>query len=298
MGAQTWGVHPQLFVRHSLRQWPSSLVYLGACRTLSTGTLAGALFAAGAKAIAGFTDYVTSDFVAEQGRTWFQNMVEQTQVTGAAALFPVADPANTGAFFALFGGNNVSISDANILNAGFEKGDVTGWNVEGDGRVISQLGITIPVTGKFMGILSTGLGYTQQTGELNQSFCIPSTATDIAFYWKFFSEEFLEWCGSEFQDTFQATLETASGQLTLVDVKVDDLCPASECIGCGSQAVSLIPSDVSFDQGGVYNTQWQRFTSNVSTLAGSGPVTLRLFATDQGDSVYDTVILVDSITFE
>ena len=79
-------------------------------------------------------------------------------------------------------------------------------------------------------------------------------------------------------------------------MKVDDLCP-DECIGCGAQAVSLIPSDVSFDQGGVYNTQWQRFTSDASTLAGAGPVTLRLFATDQGIHLY-TVILVDSITFE
>ena len=49
------------------------------------------------EAIAGFTDYVTSEFAAEQGRSWFQNMLDQTQVTGAAALFPVADPANAGA---------------------------------------------------------------------------------------------------------------------------------------------------------------------------------------------------------
>ena len=298
LGDATWGVHPELFVRHSARTWPSSLVYLGACRTLSTGTLAGALFAVGAKAIAGYTNYISSDFAAEQGRMWFENMMTNNALSGEATLFPVPDPANVGAFFGLFGGSNISISDATILTADFEKGETTGWTVDGDGRVISQLGITIPVTGKFMGILSTGLGYTQQTGELNQSFCIPPTATDIAFYWKFFSEEFLEWCGSEYQDTFQATLETPTGQLTLVDVKVDDLCPATECVGCGAQAVSLIPSDVSFDQGGVYNTQWQRFTTNVSNLAGAGPVTLRLFATDQGDSVYDTVILVDSITFE
>jgi len=154
------------------------------------------------------------------------------------------------------------------------------------------------VGGKFMGILSTGLGYTQQTGELNQSFCIPEGIQEISFYWKYFSEEFKEWCGTSYQDTFKATLESASGQFSLVDVKIDDLCPAEECSGCGGKYVGLVPSDVSFDQGGVYNTQWQKLTQNIAALAGAGPVTLRLFATDQGDSIYDTAILVDSIEFE
>lgn len=299
LGDSTWGVHPQFFARHARRKWPSSLVYLGACRTLFNGTMAGALFGVGAKAIAGFTDYVRGAFASEQALTWMTAMLEEKEASGTATLFPVVDPENPAGQFALFGGSNVVITDADILNAGFEKGDTTGWNVDGDGRVIGKLGISIPVGGKFMGILSTGLGYTQQTGELNQSFCIPEGVQKLTFYWKFFSEEFLEWCGSVYQDTFQATLESGSGQLKLVDVKVDDLCAPSDCPGgCGAQYVGLIPADVSFDQGGVYNTQWQELTKSVTSLAGGGPVTLRLFATDQGDSIYDTVILVDSITFE
>jgi len=79
---------------------------------------------------------------------------------------------------------------------------------------------------------------------------------------------------------------------------VDDLCKTSDCTGCGAQYVGLIPSDVSFDQGGVYNTQWQEESVNVSSFAGKLPVTLRLFTTDAGDSIYDTVILVDSIQFD
>ncbi|MFT7624251.1 MAG: hypothetical protein ACI9WU_003438 [Myxococcota bacterium] len=298
MGAENWGVHPQFFPQHAARRWPSSLVYLGGCRTLFSGTLAGALFGVGAKAVAGYTDYVTSAFASEQGKAWFGAMLEDREASGTAMLLPVSDPANPAGQFALFGGSNVVITDSEILNAGFEKGDITGWNVDGDGRVVSQLGISIPVGGKFMGILSTGLGYTQQTGELNQSFCIPEGVNEMTLYWKFFSEEFLEWCGSIYQDTFQATLESNAGKISLVDVTVDDLCGAAECAGCGGQYVGLIPGDVSFDQGGVYNTSWQVMSQNVSTLAGEGPVTLRLFTTDAGDSIYDTVVLVDSIQFD
>lgn len=298
MGAKTWGIHPQFFPRHAKRAWPDSLVYLGSCRSLYNGTLAAALFGVGAKAVAGFTDYVSSTFAHDQAVDWFSKMLSTTEATGTATLFPHADPDNPSGQFGLFGARNLVITDSEILNPGFESGETTGWNVDGDGRVIGQLGISLPVGGKFMGILSTGLGYTQTTGELNQDFCIPAGATTMSFYWKFFSEEFTEWCGDIYQDTFQATLETDSGQLSLVDVRVDDLCDSSDCFGCGAKYVGLIASDVSFDQGGVYNTQWQLQQTNIAAVAGAGPVTLRLFATDTGDSIYDTAILVDSITFE
>ena len=33
-------------------------------------------------------------------------------------------------------------------------------------------------------------------------------------------------------------------------------------------------------------------------LAGAGAVTLRFFATDKGDSIYDTAILLDTVKFK
>jgi hypothetical protein len=55
---------------------------------------------------------------------------------------------------------------------------------------------------------------------------------------------------------------------------------------------------VSFDQGGVYNGSWILSTANITPLAGQGPVTMTYFATDVGDSIYDTVILIDNLRFE
>ena len=336
MGAKSWGIHPSFFRKHSLNKWPNTLVYLGACRTLYNGTLASELFGLGATTVGGYTDYVTTAFAHEKAQLWFNGMLDSKDTTGMSMVLPVSDPVNPVGQFRFFGGNNLEITDADIINPDFESGEATGWTVEGDGRVIGQLGLSLPVGGKFMGVLSTGLGYTQQTGEMKQTFCIPEGKNQLSFYWKFFSEEFVEYCGDIFQDTFEATLEVAQGgQLKLVSVAIDDLCAVEDCGGadpfggpatgggCGSHQYTvgqcqgepgvckadtdckqgpcvfgLIPSTVGFDKDDVYNTPWQKLTKDVAGLSGSGPVTLRLFATDTGDSIYDSAILVDSISFD
>ncbi|MFT7622358.1 MAG: hypothetical protein ACI9WU_001531 [Myxococcota bacterium] len=306
-----WGFTGGFVSRHAERRFPNSLVYLGACRSLHAGTFAAEYMAAGAKAVAGFGDYVTSEFAVAQGKTFFEKMLLENELTGGGYFAATAeDPNNTGSWFRLFGAKNLNIMDANLINPSFETADLTGWTAVGDGRVISKLGISIPVHGKFMSVISTGLGFTVQTGEISQDFCIPGDKNTMGFYWKFFSEEFKEWCGSQFQDTFEATIANDVGQITLTSTKVDDLChyndgSCSSCpdpgVGnceCGGQYKGLIASDVSFDQGGVWNIQWQQTEKDITPLAGQGPVTLKFFSTDAGDSIYDTVILIDSITFK
>ncbi len=297
-GAESYGVHPELFAHYKGSGFPDSLAYLGGCRTLFNGTLAGALFGAGCKAVAGYSDYVSSAFASSQSKAWFSALLSPDNTTGTAANFPVTDPERPSTQFALFGGANLSISNSEILNPSWETGDATGWNVNGDGRVISQLGDdTLAVSGKFMGIISTGLGYTQQTGELTQTFCVPDGIESLEFYWRFYSEEFIEFCGDVYQDTFEATLELNGSQKQLVSVKVDDLCGEMDngCWSCGSQHVGLEPSSVSFDVGEVFNTPWQTVAVDMVPYAGKGPVTLSLFATDVGDSIYDSAILLDGI---
>jgi hypothetical protein len=55
---------------------------------------------------------------------------------------------------------------------------------------------------------------------------------------------------------------------------------------------------VEFDIGDVWNTMWQKSLNNVMALAGQGRVTLRFFSSDAGDSIYDTVILIDTVKFQ
>ncbi len=302
MGDERYGVTPE-FIGHYAEhaKFPESLVYLGACRSLFNGTLAGELFASGAKAVAGFTNRVSNLFAFKQGSGLFSRMVEQTMSTGEAYGVGAQDPDNPGSYFRLFGARNLSISDYNLLNPSFESGDLTAWTREGDGRVITKLGGAKPIYGKFMNIISTGLGFTVDMGSVTQRFCIPPNAKTLSFYWKFYSEEFLEFCGTAYQDSFQATLTDSKGtRHELVSLTIDDLCPETKCPKC----LGLFPltkADVSFDKGDVYMTDWHKVEFDVTPLLASGRATnaiLKFFCKDTGDSIYDTAVLVDQLRFE
>jgi hypothetical protein len=318
LGDKTWGVSPAFVDYHSLGQaFPSSLVYLGGCRTLYNGTMATSLFAAGAQAVAGFSGTVTSMFAAQMARQFFSGMMESGYAAGKAYGVGAADPAHPGTYFRLFGAKGLTISDAGILNEGFETGDIMAWTKDGDGRVITQLGLTKPVEGKFMGIISTGLGYTATNGLLEQKFCIFPGTKNLVFWWKYYSEEFRDFCGQDFQDTFQATLtDRTQKQFKVLSRTVDNLCPKSaKCQTCGTESVGLVFADVYFDQStannvnikvtGTTNTatqkgDWQKLTYDVSGMVATEPMplTMRFYTTDKGDSIYDTAVLIDGLKFE
>lgn len=296
LGTQAYGILPAFIRHYRNRGYPDSLVYLGGCRTLWNGTLGMEFFAAGAKAVVGYSGYTSSAFANEQGTNFFVNLIEGPQTAGAALPdFLEEDPDNPGTTIGLLGGPNLNVTDADLINPSWETGDLTGWQRTGDGRVISRLGVSLPVEGKFMGVISTGMGYTPQTGEIFQTFCIAEDVTEASFYWKLASEEFKEWCGTMFQDTFESTLEGAEGMITMTSMTIDDLCPVEECVNCGGQFQGLTACDFLLDQGDCWMTTWRQAAVDVSQLAGMGAVTLRFYSTDVGDSLYDSVILLDTI---
>lgn len=295
-----YGILPSFFKRHAVRNLPRSLVYLGGCSSLWSGALASELFAAGAAAVVGYTGPVANAFATKWGTTFFANIVAQKQLSGVAHI-QIEDPEHPGSHFRLVGAQNLDAAFSDLINPSWETGDITGWIRTGDGRVIARLGSTVPVGGKFMSILSTGLGYTATTGGLEQKFCVQPGQKNLSFWWKFYSEEFKEFCGSQYQDSFRAELIAKAGKKTIVDVKVDDLCDKGSCsfgASCGSQFKGLDPADVSFDQNGVFSTPWVQSKVDVAPFVNNGNVTLKLFATDVGDSIYDSAILVDKIEFE
>lgn len=301
MGDSTYGITPSFVLRHSSgNRFPNSLVYLGTCRSLWNGSLAAALFASGARTISGFSGVVTSQFAFDASSSYFAAQMEQQQDSGDAYGVGRQDPDNPGSFFRQFGARHLTIYESDILNESWETGDLMGWDRDGDGRVITKLGVARPAGGKFMSVISTGLGFTTELGSIEQTFCVPAGTNSMSFFWKYYSEEFHEWCGSEFQDTFQAKLvDTAGKEYPIVNLSVDDLCKKGDngCYSCGGNYVGLTPSDVQFDQGDCHKTDWQKATYNVAQLAGKGPVTLKFFCTDKGDSIYDTAVLVDAVKF-
>ena len=309
IGANTYGILPSFLKRHAVQEYPESIIYLGACRSLWNGSLAVQLFGLGAQAVVGYSDYVSNKFAWEHGKTFFDSLIDE----GANVLESMTTTdtdAKWGGRMRYLGKHKANAKDARLINPSWDTGKRTGWKAVGDGRVISRLGSTVPVGGKFMGIISTGLGFTTQTGSLEQPFCVDQGASEMCFHWKFYSEEFLEWCGSAYMDRFTATLagsiNGAQKTLTMVDVWIDPLCPydcggknpcqaGSPSCKCGQQWKGLAPADVSFDQGGVYMTLWQTHCHDITAFSGKR-VTLKFFTTDKGDSIYDSAILVDDVT--
>lgn len=301
IGDGVYGILPSFVSFHALEKFPETLVYLGTCRSLYNGTMTGAFFAAGAKTIAGYSKDITSLFAYSIGTQFFEKMVNKNSLSGQAIPEINEDPANPESYFLIFGAQNLSISNADIINQDFERGNLLGWSSEGDARVVSKFCLDKPVRGKFMAVISSGLGYTIQTGLFEQKFCIPQGINKFEFYWRFYSEEFHEWCGSIYQDTFTAKFSKETGELTVVDVAIDDLCNPEDCGGCCSKekCVGLIPSTCQFDQGDTHVVpKWQKAEVDVSGLAGGEPVSLSFFCTDKGDSIYDTVILIDALKFK
>jgi len=298
IGVERYAILPAHIKYHQGYGYPESMIYLGSCRSLWNGSMAMEYFAAGAMAVAGYNGYVTSSYAFERGSQLFNALIEEQKLSAAAMPIPTEDPLVPGTVLWLVGASNLNLYDSQMINPSWETGALTGWMREGDGRVIPKMGIAEPVDGKFMSFLSTGMGYTIQSGEISQDFCITGDKVEASFWWKFYSEEFKEWCGSSFNDTFQATLEGENDQITMVDTWVNALCPPGECYGCGSQFSGLFESDVEFDVGGVWNTTWLKSTNNIMDLAGQGPVTMRFTSGDAGDSIYDSVVLIDNVQFK
>ncbi len=330
IGDSSYGFLPAFVRRHSPESFPASIVYLGACRSMYNGSMALQFIAAGAAAVIGYSDYIAASYAYAKGWGVFDGLIN-SGLSVLQAIVPGDDPAHPGARLRMYGDSAANANDSNLINPSWDTGNITGWKPIGDGRVISRLGETVPVGGKFMGIVSTGLGFTTENGSLEQPFCVDKNKQQLCFFWKFYSEEFIEWCGSAFMDEFRATLTADSGQITMTDVWIDALCPydcggtcadgkscttgfpcgsgactpktpcdpGSPTCACGQQWKTLTPADVSFDQGDVWMVPWQKTCTDVSALSGiDKKVNLKFFATDKGDSIYDTAVLLDEVTVE
>ena len=258
-------------------------------------SLANVLIAKGAGAVYGYDDYVLSSYAQNVSDTIITEMIETDATFGeavdAAIAMHGADDGD-GADLVTLGADDLKLSDGTLNNLDFESGFIEPWQKEGDGRLITQLGSASPTQGSGMGIISTGLGFTTESGTLSQQGCLAESVTTLSLDWNFFSEEFLEFCNSEFDDQFFVEMcdntDESESCTTLFETGVNTLC-ANESL--------LTPVAISFDQGDVYATGWQSQNADISAFAGK-PVTLRLHSTDVGDSIYDTAILLDNIRIE
>jgi hypothetical protein len=177
----------------------------------------------------------------------------------------------------------------------FEAGNLVGWHVEGDGRVVSSFGAAKPVQGDHMLLVSSAIG---TVGEVAFETCVSSeTPVDrIHFRWKLYSEEFMEYCSAVQADSFTVYLEKGGKTLLVFKADVHDLCPPDSCNGCGKLFSLLAPSDVDLDQGDAFMTDWMEGEGKVLGFVTPGePFNVRVRVEDAAGPLLDTLVLVDDI---
>ena len=189
----------------------------------------------------------------------------------------------------MFGSQDMHFT-LSLINGDFEMGNLTAWSTDGDGRVINQLGSQHPTEGSYMGIISTGLGFTTSLGSLSQSFKVEEGLSTLSLKWNFLSEEFLEYVGTDFQDYFKIIIRNSNGQENIIFIKAIDAFDNDYNLILGSP-------EVVFDQGDVYMTDWQNFNYDLSQYENQ-TITLVLSAGDVGDSIFDSAILLDEIVMK
>ncbi len=266
--------------------FPNSLIFNGSCESTKNPDLKDAFLGKGAQTYFGFDKVVNTVFCKNSCDDIIQDVVVDFETTGDAFTAGQNDPVSPYALFEMFGNENLYYS-LELINGDFEYGNLTGWGRSGDGRVINALAYISPYEGSFMGIISTGLGYTESSGSIYQFFRVPEQDNMLTFKWNFMSEEFMEYVGSGYQDYFKVTIyDENNAEYTLLYRNIDYMAE--------NYGLSLVSPDIVFDVGDVYGSGWLSFSYDLSAFAGQ-IVTIRFSAGDVGDSVYDTAILLDQI---
>lgn len=273
------------FVRGLSGSFPRSIVVNNSCESTMTPGLQDAFISKGARTYFGYTQIVNSSFAVARVTELVDSLVTKLRTTGQSFTEGVTDPASWHAVWQMKGSDKAHFS-ASLVNGDFEAGTLDAWNPEGDGRVITRLGPLAPAGG-YMGIISTGLGYTTSTGEIHQTFRVSGADSLITFRWNFISEEFMEYVGSIYQDYFRVVLEVKGGNsVTLFSRNIDQF--------ASSFSLASVSPAISFDQGDAYMTGWQVSTFDLRPYRGK-TVTLRLAVGDVGDSIYDSAVLLDDV---
>jgi hypothetical protein len=287
-GKSKWVAKPDYISAYN-GAFPNSIVYNGSCESAFNNTMSNAFLNKGANTYFGFDQTVKSWFDRDMANDLFPKLINDGKSTGEAFVAGQHDNNTPPAYFVMHGNNQTKFA-SDFVNGEFEEGNLTGWNVSGDGRVISQLSYLMPTYGFYMGVISTGLGYTVETGSIFQNFCAPDDVSTLKVYWNFLSEEFLEYVGSQYQDYFTIKIIDENNVETVLFHKTIDQIHAE-------YALTLVSPQIVFDVGDVYGTDWQYNEFDISAFAGQS-ITLVFGCGDAGDSIYDTVILLDEILIE
>jgi len=274
------------FIRNKIKnKFPNSIVFNGSCESMKTMKLSNAFINKGAKTYLGFKEVVGVDPCIEKADEFFSALTgAELKNTGESYQYDKFLDGDLENEY-LMAGSKAMHFYLGLINGDFEYGNLNGWNVNGDGRPITQLGPLKPVQGYFMGIVSTGLGYTEAYGSISQTFKITNENT-LSVRWNFLSEEFMEYVGTRYQDYLKISITDGENTDVLFSKAIDDF--------ADEYSLQYVSPSIVFDMGDAYMTGWQTSTFDIRKYKGK-TVTLYIESGDVGDSVFDSATLLDEI---
>jgi len=310
------GILPSFVAANARYALGPAFVFLGYSNSLSTGTMASEFLAGGANAVVGTTDSVG----AKEGEQTGAALLGQLAKDGSTPWELVASLGDsTPGKWRMIGAGNVDLSYSGLINSDFATGSLHGWDHTGDARLLAQWCGVVP-TGKYMALVSTGIGYTVQTGEISQEFCLAPDKTLLSASFDFISHEFIDQCGTDYDDTFEMLLKDSIDQTVAVAraggvdrITVNHLCPpdAGECPACetppdcvcGALFPPLDPWPMecmldAADLDGAHHSTWRSLLpTNITPLKdpANQPVRLILRTSDAQGIGFTTTVLIDSI---
>jgi len=290
----TYAALTSKFIKNLIKdKFPNSIIFNGSCESLKNDQLAEAFISKGAKTYVGFSGNISTQTCTEKAKQFFSALVgNQLKTTGESFVADenFHEPDGSVSSYLMRGSKDMHFY-LGLINGNFEYGNLHGWEVDGDGRIISQLVNILPTEGNYMGIISTGLGYTEKYGSIRQTFRINQESV-LTLKWNYLSEEFMEYVGSIYQDFLKISIINENGETNqLFYMAIDDFAKVYE-----NKLISVSP-DIVFDKGGIYKTDWQYSSFDISQYQGQ-TVTLVLEAGDVGDSIYDSAVLLDEISVQ
>ena len=177
---------------------------------------------------------------------------------------------------------------ASLFNSTFEMGNLSGWVKSGAASSVAALGPLAPPDRARMAYISTGPAATNISTSMSQDFTVQAgiSSIPVQLEYNFVTEEYPEWVGTQYNDCVQIKLQTPDGSihtLAYESVNSSDFSPVG--------GVSLPGGDDTVGQ-----TGWKTVAVNVPVTQGAGKY--RIFITDKGDDIFDSVLLMDDIRFK
>ncbi len=220
-------------------------------------------------------------------------------VAGAAAVVWSAEPSlaaeavaqrllagalELDGYTATLGAGRIDLFES-TFDGSFELPGLGTWETDGTVSVLTSLGPLVPTDRERMVYISTGPAAANSEATLRKDFVIQPGVTEfgISFDYDFVTEEWPEFVGDQFNDSLRIVLVEPGGNEILLAV---------ESI---NQSVFYPVEGINFPGGDqtVGHTGWKTVSAVIPVTKGPGTYTVRI--EDAGDSLYDSVVLLDRI---